>query len=913
MADDGLKLNNKELVGRALDVIQTALQDLIISEMKYNHGLDWWNVAIVPNQGRYKLPIDIPRHPEVQDDEVRAYMDIPVCYAMLKSENLLSSGYSKDANKLLYDMKDVRNKKSHFGKPTYTAEAAGEAIGILIKLDEALDLDVGDELKGILGCVSDEHSASPPQSTESDVPSEGSPDVPEVESEAEPEEETVRIASEVPDDPLYDIGVACMKSCEGMLEQLEIKQMADRSSGRFTAGVVRCNPRQGTYRLTLDHDMVVDDSTGILIDGREFSSNYLSFSGYDRTTHRVTLFPGPEVREAIEKVDDPGSIVLFTDMKWLIGKTLEFFQEYGGLISYPNTPQPFASSAFLSAKFEDMSPDQEAAVKMIMSRPFSYVWGVPGSGKTQYVLATAINECVRRGEKVAVIAPTNLSLEQVLRGLMRSFDQDESCTIDKAKDVVRIGNPTSEFMAEFATICEDKKVRNELNEKKARLNKYQNTLHERRYEELRGLCDEADALSGKLDQSEASAERLFEVIRPLREEMLGDPRFESNARMINTRSVRRVLGPLRNMIYGRDRSEFLEGDMAELGDDRIRSMIGPLEAEIEGLSISDPKADINSCKVISMTLSKFIASFGPSRSGGRYPLKVDRIFVDEAGYCNVVQLMALFTMGVPITLLGDHMQLPPVCEIDRDTFLAGIVEGQMHTNDCFWDMSALYADSFFDDEPGKLAEMYSKEADPEFKYTSVASLATTHRFGQNLADALGRQIYGRRIVSANSQDLAIRVLDAHIDSFPSGKDGLRRSNIAESEVIGRYIEDMAPEDYAVLTPYNQQVWTLKRNRSIPDDHVLTIHKSQSREWDTVIISVCDCRACSEEEGGKSPRFTSTVWDGGAAGKKVINTALSRAKKELVIVCDTEYWLGRDGELIGDLVRSAMGTDAPTDG
>ena len=35
--------------------------------------------------------------------------------------------------------------------------------------------------------------------------------------------------------------------------------------------------------------------------------------------------------------------------------------------------------------------------------------------------------------------------------------------------------------------------------------------------------------------------------------------------------------------------------------------------------------------------------------------------------------------------------------------------------------------------------------------------------------------------------------------------------------------------------------------------------------------------------------------------KVINTAVSRAKRRLVIVCDRTFWGSRKDELIGDLV------------
>ena len=63
----------------------------------------------------------------------------------------------------------------------------------------------------------------------------------------------------------------------------------------------------------------------------------------------------------------------------------------------------------------------------------------------------------------------------------------------------------------------------------------------------------------------------------------------------------------------------------------------------------------------------------------------------------------------------------------------------------------------------------------------------------------------------------------------------------------------------------------------------------------------DCHANPE----KSPRrfTTSRRTDEGYTGLKVINTAVSRARRRLVIVCDTRYWMSEEGELIGDLVRA----------
>ena len=75
---------------------------------------------------------------------------------------------------------------------------------------------------------------------------------------------------------------------------------------------------------------------------------------------------------------------------------------------------------------------------------------------------------------------------------------------------------------------------------------------------------------------------------------------------------------------------------------------------------------------------------------------------------------------------------------------------------------------------------------------------------------------------------------------------------------------------------------------------MTVHGSQGREWDTVIFSVVDTT---------DMWFTNSLHPK-SDGKKVINTAVSRAKKKLIIVCDAEYWKPMEKQLIGKLLSVA---------
>ena len=872
------RINNKEIVGRALDYIQTSLQTLVIAQLRLKYHDNWWNTFLKNAEG---VPSDVPKVVD-NDDTARVYMDISrICKLILNHRELdiLDEAEFKSSKQLLNKMRDVRNLKSHFGKENYTADQAEESINILKELDNIIGLGVDNKLKSLVKYIKEETK----QPDNSSMPA--------------PEDSEEIIKAEEPGPLSYDIGKICTESSHGMYLDLEEKQKNDRSSSRFIADA-SYEETDGVYRIKLKSNLVVDDYTGVIIDGIAFTGGSVKFDGYDKDSRTATMYPGQELKKLLE--DGDGELQLFNDMKWLVRKTEDFFEEFGDMISYPPRPQPFSGNALLSKRFEDMTGDQKKAVRMSLTAPLSYVWGVPGSGKTQYVLARAINECISRGERVAVIAPTNLSLEQVLYGLMNAFEKNENSTINAKKDVIRIGNPTAAFIKKYASICENRKIQNELLDKKSKRAFYSAVLCERRYDRIKESVESALKYLKQNPKTEKTSERLYELLKPLKDAMNQDPRFKANTFRMDIGHIYGVAKPNYELIYGRDRSRFLEGDITSISDERLDESVKSLDEDIKRLLASDPKADINSCKVIAMTLSKFIISYGPESTNGRSHLKVDHIFVDEAGYCNVAQVMSLFTMGVPITMLGDHMQLPPVCEIDDDD-LKEKQKVEDHRYDFLWGMSGLYADSLFESSPETIMRLFDTNSDPEFKFTTVASLVRTHRFGQNLANVLGNVIYQKEIISASENETEIEVIDASIESFPKEKGIIQRKNVSEARKIARYIKNEKPQDYVVLTPYNAQARLLRNMDEIPYDHVLTIHSSQGREWDTVIISVCDGHACGEE---KAPRFTSTLWNGGIEGKRVINTALSRAKKKLVIVCDKDYWEDSNGELIGEIAKIA---------
>ena len=79
-----------------------------------------------------------------------------------------------------------------------------------------------------------------------------------------------------------------------------------------------------------------------------------------------------------------------------------------------------------------------------------------------------------------------------------------------------------------------------------------------------------------------------------------------------------------------------------------------------------------------------------------------------------------------------------------------------------------------------------------------------------------------------------------------------------------------------------------------DDDVVTVHGSQGREWDVVIFSVTDS---FEEAFLTNSRRPESL--------KLLNTAVSRARKTLILVGDVADWKRRPGQLLSELLGIAV--------
>ena len=177
---------------------------------------------------------------------------------------------------------------------------------------------------------------------------------------------------------------------------------------------------------------------------------------YDRNTGKIVLGFSEQHKS------ESGTIEI--NFRWLPQRLKLWLEENGDRIVSPSdltlpaeVPSIESIQTWLS-KTGVFSPrpseSQTLAIVNALTKPFSYAWGPPGSGKTDYVLTATVLFLLEKGKRVLVLAPTNQAVENALRAILYRLKQaclETSC-------VLRVGIATPEFLEEFPENCEDVSV-----------------------------------------------------------------------------------------------------------------------------------------------------------------------------------------------------------------------------------------------------------------------------------------------------------------------------------------------------------------------------------------------------------------------------------------------------------------------
>lgn len=713
----------------------------------------------------------------------------------------------------------------------------------------------------------------------------------------------------------------------------------------------------------------LDSITFLFSDGgrRYFESDEISIVVYDQEQRFVIIKTSIEVAELInDTLESPNAWKLVFDLKFLIKRVIEWYQAKGEELTFLSGRSPSKLTFDKSLIFADAQPSAEQlrAINLSFTEPLSYIWGAPGTGKTRFVLSYALLTYIKNDAKALILAPTNLALEQIFRGIV---DVIERANVDK-QQLLRLGTPTKNFATEHGEVCEDKG----LDVKLAQLDRQVEILESIKaidkldkpnlnamlvasgwLDKRQKLVAISDAQLTKLKNEISSGNKNLEALNnslsahnaaletsssnPVKHATLLASQQKLKARhrqILDTLSDKKTrfkgidndVEGLRKIVHSKeqklkvlaDQTGLKESDLSLANITKIKSntlsnrarlfsiaqeyeqfaeheldlKLAQYKSDVVTLKAYSTEARLVTANVIGMTLDSFMARYKDKT------IEVDHVFVDEAGYASLVKTLPVFITRGPITLLGDHKQLPPVCELSRDDILK-----TRNNNPAFlWDLSAIYCESIWQADNIQIGlDDYQSNILPRFQILQQSALTTSFRFGKKLASVLRKHVYTEEgFYSGLEGDTRLSIFNVkNKRNFDDDEIG-RRANMSEALCVLKIIEKgiLNTNDFAVLTPYRDQVALLAKLKPelLDNEQLLTVHKSQGREWHTVIYCVCDIG------NGVRPWFTDSgnVMSGGMAN---VNTAVSRAKQHLIIVCDADAWEPKQGQLISGLIQA----------
>lgn len=215
-------------------------------------------------------------------------------------------------------------------------------------------------------------------------------------------------------------------------------------------------------------------------------------------------------QEKIESQEGKLSI----DFRWLVQRCLEWFEECGGRVANLENLAGRAKVEWETAEnliSEVPNPpnlEQWAAIKSILCKDLSYIWGPPGTGKTKQVLAKAIYALTNQEQKALVLASTNLAVDNALESILQFVPKEK---------VVRLGILSEDFKNKYPECCEQRAFESEIRELNKRIHDL--VVERKAIEELKTLALDLEHNRGQLreyketiPQKQSLIERLSPVV-----------------------------------------------------------------------------------------------------------------------------------------------------------------------------------------------------------------------------------------------------------------------------------------------------------------------------------------------------------------------------------------------------------------
>ncbi|MBV6695886.1 AAA family ATPase [Kitasatospora aureofaciens] len=580
-----------------------------------------------------------------------------------------------------------------------------------------------------------------------------------------------------------------------------------------------------------------------------------------------------------------------------------------------------------------LNPRQRTAVAQALASEALFLWGPPGTGKTD-VVGHIVEGNVRQGHNVLFLAPTKVAVDQALEricdllkteagfaeGLVQRAGEVELPSLRERYgefvDPARIAGRVSAQLDEAARTAREALQRaragvalhDEARELEQRLaddrKAHQEAGDSAGAAERDALRAEAEAARLRLDISEAGepkglfAGRKESRLAALREELARATEAGSGAQYVGAAARKqaeelavRISATSGRLAGLRPRLEGLPAHAALVRE------AGTLQERIQDLDrqLARIQQTVRSrCRVMGATVAKAVQS-------RKLLDRVDVVVVDEAGMVDLPSAwLAAGLAGKRIVVAGDFRQLPAVTKGDGDR--KATEDERMHAR--HW----AARDAFH--AAGLVSEAGSVRQDPR-----LVALDTQYRMREPICRLVNAVAYpdaplatgradGSRIPPNPLVDVPVILIDTSTQRIP-GPD--YRANTVNEAVVHELVRGLqykgvlpgrkwesagigagerATDRLAVIAPYRAQVKALKGSLKYRfgeeyDGLVDTIHRFQGSQRPIVIFDTA-------VGAGKDPGIFYAGTGLSSQTCRLLNVALSRAQDHLIVVADVEH-------------------------
>ena len=610
-------------------------------------------------------------------------------------------------------------------------------------------------------------------------------------------------------------------------------------------------------------------SSYIDIDPQEFTNNISNH--LDQYLNEYTELIRANLRDGEMINQLPEFLILQRSISAILAPTYSTIEEKieNGNLDYPLKAFFGNTNRFGSKRKEPsiviyddkVNIDQMRVIYNSMKYPITYVQGPPGTGKTQTIL-NVILSAFFNSRTTLICSSNNKPINGILEKLKFSYKEED----DVPFPYIRLGN-RGEVAKSTLRILDLYFFESKMEPDEEKINKIKNKTNEENkdllvsletYESKKELKSRIESAKRLLNSINNPSNRLYQNVKEQMEILINE------YKQMPVVSNQDVLKLVTSVSEDRRFKQYMYFESIKY----IKKLKTPRYSELINIcKIKDGNDRVNAfnkwctnddnIKLLENVFPIIITTNISSARLGTANHTFDLVIMDEAGQCNCATALLPIARAKQLLLVGDTNQLKPVIVLEE------IINDYLKKE---------YAISNDYD--------YSKYSilDVMRRHDNISKdimLTYHYRCGKKIIDFSNKRFYNGKLNLEYLSDEG----NLYLLNVKNVNSKLRNENYEEAKAIIDYIKRNELKDTAIITPFkNQQILinSMLKENNINDVTCGTIHQVQGAEKNTIIIS-----------SSISPKTSKKTFDWIKNNSEITNVAVTRAKKNLIVVSDVE--------------------------